>query len=135
MSTQIVGNVGLYFVCYELSKRGWNVMPTARNARGIDVVAYGVSASRYLGIQVKALSRKNAVPLGETLERVMGDFWVVIANLETQPAVFVMTPAEVRARAHRTVKAGRSAFWLEPNDYFIPEFAEKWARLGDPGMT
>ena len=24
---QITGNTGLYYVCYELSKRGWNVMP------------------------------------------------------------------------------------------------------------
>jgi len=31
VSKQIVGNTGLYYVCYELSKRGWNVMPTARN--------------------------------------------------------------------------------------------------------
>ena len=32
-SNQIVGNVGLYYVCYELSKRGWNVLPTSRNAK------------------------------------------------------------------------------------------------------
>jgi hypothetical protein len=27
-SIQIVGNAGLYYVCYELSRRGWNVLPT-----------------------------------------------------------------------------------------------------------
>lgn len=40
LDNQIVGNAGLYYVCYRLSLLGWNVMPTARNARGIDVVAY-----------------------------------------------------------------------------------------------
>jgi hypothetical protein len=34
---------------------GWNVMPTARNARGIDLLAYDMNAIRYLGIQVKTL--------------------------------------------------------------------------------
>ncbi len=29
---QVVGNVGLFYVCYKLSRLGWNVMPTARNA-------------------------------------------------------------------------------------------------------
>jgi hypothetical protein len=33
---QVTGNVGMYFAAYRLSQMGWNVMPTARNARGID---------------------------------------------------------------------------------------------------
>lgn len=37
---QVVGNVGLYYVCYELSKRGWNVLPTSRNAKGVDIIIY-----------------------------------------------------------------------------------------------
>lgn len=37
---QIVGNMGLYLACYELSKAGWNVMPTSRNAKGVDLIAY-----------------------------------------------------------------------------------------------
>jgi len=37
---QITGNIGLYYTCYRLSRLGWNVMPTSRNARGIDIIAY-----------------------------------------------------------------------------------------------
>jgi hypothetical protein len=37
LSSQTVGNIGLFYVCYQLSRRGWNVMPTSRNARGMDV--------------------------------------------------------------------------------------------------
>ena len=55
-SNQIVGNVGLYYVCYELSKRRWNVLPTSRNARGVDVVIYNQTATQTHTIQVKALS-------------------------------------------------------------------------------
>ena len=59
----ITGNTGMYFVAYQLSRRGWNVMPTSRNARGIDLLAYDGSARKFLGLQIKTLSRgRNAVP-------------------------------------------------------------------------
>jgi hypothetical protein len=32
---QVVGNIGMYYAAYRLSQQGWNVMPTARNARGV----------------------------------------------------------------------------------------------------
>ena len=31
-------------------------MPTARNARGIDIIAYNKNGTRFIGVQVKALS-------------------------------------------------------------------------------
>jgi hypothetical protein len=43
-SSQVTGNVGLYYVCYQLAKRGWNVMPTSRNARSVDVIIYNHDA-------------------------------------------------------------------------------------------
>jgi hypothetical protein len=51
---QVVGNTGLYYVCYEPSKRGWNVLPTSRNAKGVDIVIYGQKAGRKFTIQVKS---------------------------------------------------------------------------------
>lgn len=45
-SNQIVGNVGLFYVCYQLCKRGWNAMPTSRNARGIDIIIYSQGGKR-----------------------------------------------------------------------------------------
>lgn len=40
LDAQIVGNVGIYLNCFRLSLLGWNAVPTARNARGIGIVAY-----------------------------------------------------------------------------------------------
>ncbi|MCB2110190.1 MAG: hypothetical protein H6895_03065 [Defluviimonas sp.] len=31
---QITGNAGLNYAAWQLSRRGWHVMPTIRNARG-----------------------------------------------------------------------------------------------------
>lgn len=63
LEPQITGNVGrpLYYCCYKLSLLGWNVMPTARNARGVDLIAYSEDASRFIGVQVKALSKRASV--------------------------------------------------------------------------
>ena len=52
---QIVGNIGMYYVCYLLSTKGWNAMPTARNAKGIDIVAYS-EKGKCKTIQVKTFS-------------------------------------------------------------------------------
>ena len=37
-NNQMVGNIGLFYTCYRLSRLGWNAMPTSRNARGVDII-------------------------------------------------------------------------------------------------
>jgi hypothetical protein len=59
---QTVCNIGLFYVCDRLSRMGWNVMPTARNAKGIDTLIYSQDASQTRTIQVKTLSKGNPVP-------------------------------------------------------------------------
>jgi hypothetical protein len=129
LNSQVVGNVGLYFVCYRLSLLGWNVMPTARNARGIDVVAYSQDASRTCTFQVKALSKRAPVPLGPTLDKLIGDYFVVCSKIATMPECFVLTPAEVRSLAHRGEKEGRISHWLQPREYEALKYREAWHRL------
>ena len=103
----VTGNAGLYYVCYRLSLLGWNVMPTARNARGVDVIAYNSTGKRFIGVQVKALSRRVAVPLGASVDNLMGDFWVVAINVATNPVAFVCgLPRSGRVRKG-TKKMGR----------------------------
>jgi hypothetical protein len=58
-SQQVTGNIGMYFAAYRLSRLGWNVMPTTRNARGIDLLIYDAAGKDTLGIQVKALSKEK----------------------------------------------------------------------------
>ena len=43
----------------------WNAMPTARIARGVDIIAYNRNCSKIISIQVKTLSKRNPVPLSE----------------------------------------------------------------------
>lgn len=135
LDPQLIGNVGLYYCCYRLSLLGWNVMPTARNARGVDIIAYSRDASRFVGVQVKALSKRSPVPLGSSLDKIMGDFWVIVNKVATPtPSAFILLPSEVRERAHRSEKDGRVSYWLQPGDYEQDPFREAWERIGHGGV-
>ena len=130
-SPQIVGNIGLYYTCFKLSELGWNVMPTSRNARGIDVICFSMDGTRMLTIQVKSLSKRNPVPLGTDLKKIIGDFWVIVNSLDTgKPQTYILLPHEVRAMAHRVGKEAKVSYWLEPKKYAVDEFEEKWQRIG-----
>lgn len=135
LDPQLTGNVGLYYCCYRLSLLGWNVMPTARNARGVDIIAYSRDASRFVAVQVKALSKRSPVPLGSSLDKIMGDFWVIVNKVATPtPSAFILLPSEVRERAHRSEKDGRVSYWLQPGDYEQDPFREAWERIGHGGV-
>jgi hypothetical protein len=105
--THITGNSGLFFACYQMSRMGWNVMPTSRNARGIDIIAYSTDGQRFVMMQVKALSKRNPVPIGNSLDKIMGDYWIIIINVSQEPRAFVMLPSEVKQMAHKGEKEGR----------------------------
>jgi hypothetical protein len=130
-SNQIVGNVGLYYVCYKLSCLGWNVMPTTRNARGIDILIYSQDAKRTFTIQVKALSKCPPVPLGNSTKRLQGDFFIICRNVATEnPQCFILTPQEVKRLAHRSMTLNGFSYWLQPKAYAVDEFKSKWDRIG-----
>ena len=130
LDAQITGNIGLYYTCYRLSKMGWNVMPTTRNARGIDIIAYNRKGTEFIGIQVKTLSKRVPVPLGSTLEKIMGDYWVIVNNVSKEPNAFILLPDEVKSLAHRGEKEGRISYWLQPASYQNDQFKEAWHRIG-----
>jgi hypothetical protein len=109
---------------------GWNVMPTARNARGIDIIAYNRDGTKFIGIQVKTLSKRHPVPLGTDLEKIIGDYWVIVNNVSGEPNAFIFRPKEVKMAAHRGEKDGKVSYWLQPIAYDLVRYKEAWNRIG-----
>lgn len=130
---QVVGNAGLYYACYELSMRGWNVLPPSKNARGVDVVVYSEDAKRVYTIQVKALSKRDNANLGSK-ENLIADYLVVVLlGCKEKPEVFIAKMTEVlaiddndRLRKYPD-KRGHLALWLQPMGY--GPFKDKWGDL------
>ncbi len=85
-------------------------------------------------MQVKALSKRDPVPLGTSLDKLMGEFWVIVTNIPKEPGVSVLLPEEVRKLAHRAEKGGRVSYWLEPASYDTEEFRNAWHRIGRDGV-
>lgn len=126
-NNQIVGNMGLYYICFELSKMGWNVMPTSRNAKGIDLLIYSQDTKKTYTIQAKALSKRSPVPLGKSLDSLMGDFFIIARNFEN-PEVFIMKPEDVKNKIHIGQKDGRTSHWLQPKEY--ETYKDNWKIIG-----
>ena len=132
---QLTGNSGLYHVARELSRRGWHVMPTVRNARGADLYAASDDEATVVPIQSKALSKRDPVPLGGSLDTLRSPWWLITIRANTaEPTCYVLTLDEVKSLAHRGVSptTGKVSYWLQPKSYAQPEYEEAWHRLGEP---
>ena len=80
--TQLIGNIGLFYVAYELARRGWNVLITSRNAKGPDMIIYSRNGKLKQSIQVKASGDKDGqVSIGEPDSFTMSDFVIVIHDV------------------------------------------------------
>lgn len=102
-------------------------MPTARNARGIDIIAYNENGTKFIGVQVKTVSKRDPIGLGTNLEKVMGDYWLIVNNVAEEPNIFVLLPNEVKSLAVQDKKGGR--YWLQPKAYDVSEFKEAWHKI------
>ncbi len=123
ISKQVIGNAGLFYICYELSRRGWNCLPTTRNAKGVDIVIYSQDTKKSYTIQVKALRYRNAVPFGSN-PQIIADFVIIVRNVLNKPEVFIMKSNEVKKKLHKRVKGNKISYWLQIKDY--EEFKNKW---------
>ena len=127
---QIVGNAGMFYVCYQLSLLNWNVMPTSRNARGVDIIAFSMKGTKMLTFQIKTLSKRNPIAIGSSLD-IMGDFWIVVVLKYEQPRCCILLPHEIRALAsHVTTKNYGEYYFVDPKYYMVEGFIEKWDRIG-----
>lgn len=127
---QFTGNAGLSYVAWQLSRRGWHVVPTIRNARGSDMLVTDAVEDAKFGVQSKALSKRQAVPLGKSIDDLRSEWWVITVHANSdQPVCFVMKREEVRANASQD-KGGQRAYWLEPRDYDRDEYRNAWDRIG-----
>lgn len=85
-----------------------------------------------VSIQAKALRKRNPVPLGTSLDKAMGDFWVIVNNVLSDPQAYVLVSQEVKDLAHRGEKDGRVSYWLQPSTYCVEQFHDRWDRIGEP---
>jgi hypothetical protein len=105
------------------------VLPTSRNAKGVDIVIYSQDAQRTHTVQVKALTGAHAVPFGASLATLIAQFVIVCRKVVTpRPEVFVLTSEEVNALAHVATGKRGTSYWLETRSY-LPHH-DAWDKIG-----
>ena len=145
---QLTGNAGVYHVARELSRHGWNVMLTVRNARGADLFAVSASEEICHPIQVKSHGPKpQDLSLGLQPDGLVTPWWVFVsdaANSDKQPTCYVLGLEEVlklrtRDPGTRTGKPESERLcWLDRRFYTpgsdreLHDAREAWGKLGDP---
>ncbi len=103
-------------------------MPTVRNARGSDLIVTDAEETVFFGIQSKALNKRNAVPLGTSLDSLRSEWWIITTHANSDsPICYILTLDEVKQRASQDKNGG--AYWLEPRAYDQEIFREAWGRL------
>ena len=80
---QIIGNQGLHFVAFMLSRRGFYLAITARNAKGADILIYNDECYSVRTIQVKSLTDRYSVNVGGAknegeVPRLICDYWIFV---------------------------------------------------------
>lgn len=85
MKPQFKGNLGMFLVCAELSKRNLIAMPTSRNTKGYDIVVLNPETNAAVGVQVKCSDRKEFPILSSHWK----DYREKIKEKITSPFVFV----------------------------------------------
>lgn len=126
---QFTGNAGLSYVAWQLSRRGWHVVPTIRNARGSDMLVTDADEKINFGVQSKALSKRQAVPLGKNIDELRSEWWAITVSANSdQPVCYVMRKEEVQKNATQDKNGG--AYWLEPGDYDNDLYRNAWERIG-----
>ncbi len=126
--THNTGNIGLHFACYQLAKEGWNVMPTARNARGVDILAND-KKGRAISIQVKTLSGRDPVNI-KAVETLAANFLIVVMNARVEeparPDCYVLTVDEAR----KIIRPHETRPWIPVKS--LQPHRDKWNVLGVP---
>ena len=141
----IIGNIGLFHVCYELSRRGFNVVPTSRNTKSVDVIVGTADFKRHATVQVKATTinmgipfatKKQAPKIKDAMEIAsLADIWVYV-RLDANCGYRVKHVTIWQGNDKNLVTEGAKQWWFNP--WALPKTASdklklRWMSQHDEG--
>jgi len=137
---RVVGSIGLYHACCELSRRGWRVSLTrrgwkhiSRNIGGIDITLLNKSSTRDLTIQIMAVLDSTPVPFGHEIDNLSADFVIFCGGIKNDesvktvrpiPDMFIMSKEEIISAATKN----NGNYLLNESEYKLHK--DKWEKIG-----
>lgn len=134
---QIIGNQGLHYVSFMLSRRGFNLAITARNAKGADILIYNDRCDSVKTIQVKSVTNRYSVNVGRTedaeeMPQLICDYWIFVNLGYETPRCYIFTRDEAQMIVERNYNVDQNDkfnWWLHPGDIYSPDFEERWEKI------
>ena len=137
---RVVGSIGLYHACCELSRRSWRVSLTrrgwkhiSRNIAGVDINLLNESSTRELTIQIMVVLDSAPVPFGNEIDNLSADFVMFCGSIKNDesinsvrpiPDMFIMSKEEIISAATRN----NGNYWLNESEYKLHK--DKWKKIG-----
>ena len=141
INRQLIRNAGVYYVCYELSKRGWNAIHTSKNSKGIDIVIYRKEGREAHTIKVKSSSSYGRfnVLFGEKPMNLLAEYVIIVKDVISTPEVYILDSNTVRrVLDSEIVMEGLTSSILKGSrqGYFLPyevykDFRDRWDLIGE----
>ena len=124
---QAVGNAGLFYVSYTLSKRGWNVLITSRNSEGPDMIIYSNSGKESHTIQIKSSGLLNhTVNVGLKPEKfLISEFAILCSNIKTTSPIM-----HIAKTSDFILHPSKGGYYIKPKE--IIQFKNNFKILGMP---
>lgn len=130
LAKQRSGSEGVFLVCAELARRGFIVSPTARNAKGADILVTDPECTRAFTVQVKTNAESSNFWLVDKPKGPGSACMIyVLVNLNGHrrpPDFYVVPSADLRA----ATKVDRDGEW--PSFYRDERYKGKWALFDAP---
>ena len=130
------GMRGVFLVAAELSRIGYSVALTARNAAGADLLVFSSSTAKAQSIEVKTnAKRANFWLVGERAREMSSDshfyVFVNISKVKDGGELFdyYIVPSEVVAREMVVEKQKKSTWYSFPLEH-AKSYKNKWSALG-----
>ena len=136
---RVVGSIGLYHACCELSRRGWRVSLTrrgwkhiSRSIRGTDINLLNKSGTSDLTIQIMVVLDSAPVPFGNQIDNLSADFVMFCGSIKNDesvnsvrpiPDMFIMSKEEIISVATQN----NGNYWLNESEYKLHK--DKWEKI------
>ena len=130
MNNQLNGMTGVFLAAAELSKRGFIVTTTSRNAKGIDLLISNESGSVVYSIQVKTNTRTFAFWLtGDPGNLIASEhLYYILINIKKQEIDYYIVPSQIIKDNTITEKRPNSTFY-SININAVERYKNGWEAL------
>lgn len=129
---QVIGNQGLYFIAFNLSRQGLNTIITARNSKGADILVVNEDCTIVKTIQVKSATKKQPVSLGKSDKnnpnpKFICDYWIFVNLNYNIPQCYIFTKNELEQNS--IVKLYKDIWWLQISTIYDENALDKWDKI------